>query len=132
MKDLADVRASQAAALSSSLIARIDEPQPDNNPVGPGFPTIVAAGFGGGLLLGLGLVFLTAPLGNLWGRRASDYAGRGRRAGDQVSAAPPESSAAPSGRRASDAPRVASRPTERMPTLTELAAAKQAAKAQAR
>jgi uncharacterized protein involved in exopolysaccharide biosynthesis len=132
VKDLADVRASQAAALASSQIARIDEPQPGNKPVGPGFPTIVAAGFGGGLMLGLGLVFLTAPLGNLWGRRASDYAGRGRRAGDLVSADSPETSIAPSGRRATDVPRVASRQTERMPTLTELAAAQQAAKAQAR
>jgi uncharacterized protein involved in exopolysaccharide biosynthesis len=128
MKDLADVRASQAAALSASLIARIDEPQPDNNPVGPGFPTIVAAGFGGGLMLGLGLVFLTAPLGNLWGRRATDYAGRGRRATDQAPAAATETS----GRRASDAPRVATRQTERMPTLAELAAAQQAAKAPSR
>jgi uncharacterized protein involved in exopolysaccharide biosynthesis len=132
MKDLADVRASQAAALSSSLIARIDEPQPDNNPVGPGFPTIVAAGFGGGLIFGLGLVFLTAPLGSIWGRRASDYVGRGRRASDQPPLVTPEASSPPSGRRASDVPRVATRQTERMPTLSELAAAQQAAKAQAR
>jgi uncharacterized protein involved in exopolysaccharide biosynthesis len=131
MKDLGDVRASQAAALSSSLISRIEQPQPDNNPVGPGFPTIVAAGFGGGLLLGLGLVFLTAPLGNLWGRRAEDYIHGGRRASDRPAAVSPEASNPPSGRRATDAPRVASRPTERMPTLTELAAAQQAVKGQA-
>jgi uncharacterized protein involved in exopolysaccharide biosynthesis len=132
MKDLADVRASQAAALSSSLIARIDEPLPDNSPVGPGFHTIVAAGFGGGLILGLGLVFLTAPVGNLWGRRAEDYIHGGRRATDQPPAASPELSGTPSGRRATDAPRAATRQTERMPTLTEVAAARDAAKAQAR
>ena len=74
-KDLADVRASQAAALSASVITRLDQPDPGNGPVGPSFPVIVAAGLGGGLMLGLGLVFLVAPIGNLWGRRWSDHSG---------------------------------------------------------
>jgi uncharacterized protein involved in exopolysaccharide biosynthesis len=82
-KDLAEVRASQAAALSSSVIARIDEVQPDNSPVGPRFLAIVVAGLGGGLVLGFGLVFLMAPLGNLWGRRWTDYVAAGRRVSDQ-------------------------------------------------
>ena len=68
IQDLSNVRASQEAASSASLIARLDKPQPDGSPVGPGFLMIVAAGFGGGLMLGLGIVFLIAPLGNLWGR----------------------------------------------------------------
>jgi uncharacterized protein involved in exopolysaccharide biosynthesis len=102
-KDLADVRASQAAALSSSQIARVDEPQPGNSPVGPGFLMIVAASFGGGLTLGLGLVFLTAPLGNLRGRRASDYVNTGRRASDREAIAKGQPAGSPpGGRRASD------------------------------
>jgi succinoglycan biosynthesis transport protein ExoP len=109
-KDLADVRASQAAALSSSQIARLDEPQPGNSPVGPGFTTIVAAGFGGGLTLGFGLVFLTAPLGNLWGRRWSDYIGLGRRAADKNTIGNAQTAEPTYGRRAEDAPRGATQP----------------------
>jgi uncharacterized protein involved in exopolysaccharide biosynthesis len=126
-KDLADVRASQAAALSSSLIARVDEPQPGNHPVGPGFMTIVAAGFGGGLALGLGLVFLTAPVGNLWGRRSSDYigTGAGRRAGDKVAIEKGQTAAPAYGRRASDAPQPASQaPAKAKPAIPQVAPAK--------
>jgi hypothetical protein len=65
---------------------------------------IVATGFGGGLMLGLGLVFLTALLGNLWGRRRSDCLSSGRRAGDAQPIAP--ASAPSSGRRQTDAPQV--------------------------
>ena len=109
-KDLSDARASQAAALSSSQIARLDEPQPANSPVGPGFTAIVAAGLGGGLTLGFGLVFLMAPLGNLWGRRWSDYIGKGRRASDQEAIAKGSNAEPKHGRRASDAPRTATQP----------------------
>jgi uncharacterized protein involved in exopolysaccharide biosynthesis len=122
-KDLSDVRASQAAALSSSLIARVDEPQPGNRPVGPGFMTIVAAGFGGGLTMGLGLVFLTAPLGNLWGRRWSDYIGMGRRAGDQE--AKSQTAAPAFGRRAGDSPPAAAQaPAKQKPAVPQAAPAK--------
>ena len=127
MKDLADVRTSQAAALSSSLIARIDEPQPDNSPVGPGFPTIVAAGFGGGLILGFGLVFLTAPLGNLWGRRADDYIHGGRRTTTTPQPLRPRCRPRLPVAALRMHPRVATRQTERMPTLTEVAAAMESA-----
>ncbi len=110
-KDLADVRASQAAALSSSQIARLDEPQPGNSPVGPGFLAIVAGGFGGGLTLGFGLVFLTAPLGNLWGRRWSDHLGRGRRSSDAEALAKSSSANPPRGRRSTDLSTAAQRPS---------------------
>jgi hypothetical protein len=102
-KDLADVRASQAAALSASVITRLDQPDAGNAPVGPSFPVIVAGGLGGGLMVGLGLVFLVAPLGNLWGRRASDYAGAGRRAADKQQPVSSTTTAAANGRRAGDA-----------------------------
>ena len=104
IKDLSDVRASQAAALSASLIARLDEPQPGNSPVGPSFSMIVLAGFGGGLIFGLGLVFLMAPLGNLWGRRWTDYIGIGRRASDKDLIGTIDPSGLPHGRRDADAP----------------------------
>lgn len=81
-KDLADARATQAGAVSVSLLTRLDAPQTGNYPVGPGRTTIVLGGSFGGLLLGVGLVFLVTPLGNFRGRRFSDYLGFGRRATD--------------------------------------------------
>lgn len=81
-KDLADARASQAGANSVSLLTRLDTPQTGNLPIGPGRTTIVLGGAFGGLLLGMGLVFLVTPLGTLQGRRVSDYLGFGRRATD--------------------------------------------------
>jgi uncharacterized protein involved in exopolysaccharide biosynthesis len=115
IKDLADVRASQAAALSASLIARLDEPQPGNSPVGPSFSMIVMAGFGGGLIFGFGLVFLMAPLGNLWGRRWTDYVGIGRRASDKDLIGTINPSGLPYGRRDADAPRSAPQPAAKPP-----------------
>jgi uncharacterized protein involved in exopolysaccharide biosynthesis len=61
--DLAEARASRAAAHSASLITRLDAPNTGEHPVGPSRASIVLIGIGGGLMLGLGLVFLTAPLG---------------------------------------------------------------------
>lgn len=101
-KDLADVRASQAAAQSASQITRLDAPDPGNGPVGPGFLVIVFGGAASGLILGLGLVFLTAPLGNLWGRRWTDYIGIGRRASDRDLAGAARPSGLPYGRRSTD------------------------------
>jgi uncharacterized protein involved in exopolysaccharide biosynthesis len=60
--DLAAARASQAAALSASLITRLDEPAAGNDPLGPSNARILLIGLAGGLLAGLGVVFLTVPL----------------------------------------------------------------------
>ena len=63
--NLADARARRAGALSASVISRIDGVEAGVRPVGPSRKTVTAAGGFGGLILGLGLVFLfgqpTAP-----------------------------------------------------------------------
>lgn len=59
-KNLADARGRQAAAHSASVIGRIDGVEAGVRPVGPSRTTITAAGGIGGLILGLGLVFLFA------------------------------------------------------------------------
>ncbi len=56
---LAEARASEATAKAASLIARIDVPDAGIHPVGPGRATIALGGIAGGLLAGLGAVFLT-------------------------------------------------------------------------
>lgn len=82
-KDLADARASHAAASAASLITRIDGPQLGTYPLGPGRSMICAAGLIGGLATGMGLVFLVSPQGQAAGRRWSDsVASFGRRATD--------------------------------------------------
>jgi len=58
--NLADARARQAGALSASVISRIDGVEAGVRPVGPSRKTITAASGVGGLVLGLGLVFLFA------------------------------------------------------------------------
>jgi uncharacterized protein involved in exopolysaccharide biosynthesis len=60
-RDLADARSSLAAAGSSSLISRVDVPRTGNYPSGPRRAHIVAGGLVGGLLTGLGILFLTVP-----------------------------------------------------------------------
>jgi uncharacterized protein involved in exopolysaccharide biosynthesis len=117
-KDLADARASHAAATASSVITRINEPQLGTHPLGPGRTMICLAGLMGGLGSGLGLVFLVSPQGQAAGRRWSDSVatfrrratdllpGFGRRksdeAGGQRTGDPPPS--IPGGRRAGDPP----------------------------
>jgi succinoglycan biosynthesis transport protein ExoP len=59
--NLAEARASQAAATSANLINRIDEATTGARPIGPGKSMIVLAGMTGGLLFGFALVFLTVP-----------------------------------------------------------------------
>jgi uncharacterized protein involved in exopolysaccharide biosynthesis len=59
-KNLADARARQAGSHSSSVISRIDGVEAGVWPSGPTRKTITAAGGVGGLLLGLGFVFLFA------------------------------------------------------------------------
>jgi uncharacterized protein involved in exopolysaccharide biosynthesis len=62
--ELSEARASQAAARAASRISLVDAPDTGAHPLGPGRTTIVAAGFGGGLLIAAALVFLlTSPGG---------------------------------------------------------------------
>ncbi len=82
--DLAEAQASQAAARATSLINLIDSPDAGTRPLGPGRTTIVLAGLGGGLLIGLTIVFLTIrPSGQthfeqprVAARRVSEFADR--------------------------------------------------------
>ncbi len=80
--DLANARASQGGAESASLISRLDGPVAGSHPLGPGKSTVVLLGLLGGLVTGLGLVFLKGPLEQLRGRRWSDFL-PARRASDQ-------------------------------------------------
>jgi succinoglycan biosynthesis transport protein ExoP len=59
-KNLADARARQAGALSASVISRIDGVEAGIYPVGLSRKTITAAGGIGGLIFGVGIVFLFA------------------------------------------------------------------------
>ena len=62
-KDLADAKASQAAAHSASLLTRLDAPQMGAYPVGPSRSMIVLAGIAGGLAAGWGIaLLLTVPV----------------------------------------------------------------------
>lgn len=88
-KDLADARARQAGAQASSLLTRWGEPRTGGRPLGPGRAVLILAGLLGGLVTGLGCLFLATPFSSLRGRRASDRLGR--RASDQT----PESFGSP-------------------------------------
>jgi uncharacterized protein involved in exopolysaccharide biosynthesis len=59
-QDLSEARASQAAAHTASLISLVDKPDAGTRPAGPGRTMIVLIGLLGGLVTGLGVVFLTA------------------------------------------------------------------------
>lgn len=85
-RELAQAVASREAAVTSSLVTRLDEPIVGENPVGPGRATILAGAAVSGLMFGLGIVFLLSPMqgGGLgYGRRTADVAAVGRRASDQ-------------------------------------------------
>jgi len=58
-KQLSEVRAGQAAARSVSLVTPIDKPEVGSNPIGLRRASVLAIGSFGGLVLGLGWVFLT-------------------------------------------------------------------------
>lgn len=58
---LVDAQASEAGANSASLISRIDTPDVGTKPVGPGKTTLLLAGLLGGLVVGIGLLFLSLP-----------------------------------------------------------------------
>ena len=60
-RELAEVRGSKAGAHSSSLITRIDEPDTGVWPMGPSRAVIALSGVLGGLAIGAGVLFLTAP-----------------------------------------------------------------------
>jgi uncharacterized protein involved in exopolysaccharide biosynthesis len=121
-RDLAEARADEGAAQSASLLTRIDEPVVDDDPLGPGLGMMLALGFGGGLMIGLGAVFMTVPIVRLRGRRWSDYfpGGRagdatgGRRVGEQGSRRASDATAEGGGmsRRAGDSPTVDEPATE--------------------
>ena len=107
-EELAAARASVAGAETASLIARFDTPVVGSSPVGPGRSTIVAAGFAGGLFVGLGLVLLAMPSASGQGRRWSDFLRSGRRADGRQGGRRAEdnaqvASAGAASRRASDA-----------------------------
>jgi uncharacterized protein involved in exopolysaccharide biosynthesis len=59
-KNLADARARQAGAHSASVITRVDGVEAAVRPSGPARKTVAAAGGVGGLLVGVGFVFLFA------------------------------------------------------------------------
>ncbi len=84
-RELAQAMASRDAALTSSLITRLDSPIVGDRPIGPGRTTIAAGFTMCGLFFGLGLVFLLLPTEGEggFGRRRSDlFRTRGRRAAD--------------------------------------------------
>ncbi len=56
---LAEVRASQAMARNNSIISRLDSPDLGSESVGPSPKLVAVGGILGGLMLGVGLVFLT-------------------------------------------------------------------------
>jgi succinoglycan biosynthesis transport protein ExoP len=58
--ELAEARSKQAAAHTGTLLQLIGEPVTGTRPVGPGRTVIVLAGMVGGLIVGLGIVVLTA------------------------------------------------------------------------
>lgn len=58
---LSEARISQATAEAASLIGRIDTPDTGANPIGPGRLVILVVGLAGGLVTGVGVVFLTVP-----------------------------------------------------------------------
>ncbi len=80
-RDLTNARANHAAAQTASLISRIGRPETGDRAVGPSVAVIATAGSLCGLALGLGLVFLVAPIGQSFGRRITDRL-RGRRSTD--------------------------------------------------
>ncbi len=76
-REFAQATASRDAAITSSLLTRLDEPLLGERPIGPGRSVILAGATTSGLLFGLGIVFLLTPLTNYtnFGRRQQDYPG---------------------------------------------------------
>lgn len=99
-KKLANARSSEATAFKTSVLSTRDDANAGTSPVGPSAKLVVLGGAVGGFLLGMGLIFVTVPIGQMWGRRHSDYASSGRRAVDR--AAPAANVGANAGRRGTD------------------------------
>lgn len=74
-RELAQATASRDAAITSSLLTRLDEPLLGERPIGPGRSLILAGATASGLFFGLGIVFLLTPLTNYtnYGRRQQDH-----------------------------------------------------------
>ncbi len=85
-RQLSEVQAARDAAVSCSLVTRIDNPFASETPVGPGRTTILAGSTVAGLFFGFGALFLLAPMESTgFGRRATDFASTiGRRASDRI------------------------------------------------
>lgn len=69
-KQLIEARAEQVAASSASLVTVLDQPDGGTHPVGIGRTSVLLVGTVGGLILGLGLTFLTVtptvPVDRQW------------------------------------------------------------------
>jgi len=62
-RNQADARASQSAAVATSLITRVDSPDTGARTIGPRRSVIALVGLVGGFATGLGVLLLTVPLG---------------------------------------------------------------------
>ena len=60
-RDLTAARSAKAAAQSASVLMPIDTPDAGVKPIGPSRATLMLGGIIGGLLLGMGVLFLTEP-----------------------------------------------------------------------
>lgn len=106
---LAEAGAAQEASQTSSLIARIDGPDPGDGPVGPSRLMLLLSSWTGGFMVGVGCMLLLTPAKSAMprvGRRWTDHWASsmlfGRRASDRVVPANSPAPAAPRRRRASD------------------------------
>ncbi len=74
---LSDAEANLAVCENSSCFTLLDDPVISDRPIGPGRKTIIIASVASGMLFGIGLVFLIAPVdvGQKFGRRAIDSLG---------------------------------------------------------
>ncbi len=83
-RDMAEARASQAGS-TASQITLVDRPETGDRPAGPTAATLLLVGVLGGLLCGLGLVFLTAPVAEIERIDSPQSAGPARRNGRGLS-----------------------------------------------
>lgn len=83
-RDLADMQASRNAALTTSLLTRMNAPMVGDAPEGPTAVVVIASGLVGGLATGIGLVFLLVLPGGGIDRRWADCLEAGRRTTDRL------------------------------------------------